>query len=67
MAGMNLRGTEPAIVISSLQGRKALEVPEEVPWPRMAEAISNRWKLWNEVGLTQDHLLYLANKIFPGK
>lgn len=50
----------------AVKGRTTLEVPDEIPWPRMAEALSSRWKLWNEVGLTQDHLFHLANKLFPG-
>lgn len=47
--------------------RKLFDVPDQVEWPRFAEALNKRWALNNQIQLSPESLTFLGKKIFPGK
>lgn len=47
--------------------RKLFDVPDQVEWPRFAEALNKRWALNNQLPLSPDSIAFLGKKIFPGK
>ncbi|CAG9767639.1 unnamed protein product [Ceutorhynchus assimilis] len=47
-------------------GRCPFQVPEKVPWPKMKETLSLKFKWATGRGLTDDNLRFLAEKAFRG-
>lgn len=47
--------------------RKLFDVPDQVEWPRVAEALNKRWVLNNELELSPDSIAFIGSKLFPGK
>lgn len=47
--------------------RKLFDVPDQVEWPRVADALNKRWVLNNCLQLSPDSIAYLGRKFFPGK
>ncbi|CAH3015821.1 unnamed protein product [Porites evermanni] len=47
--------------------RKLFDVPDQIEWPRLADALNKRWVLSNGRELTPDCVAYLGTKLFPGK
>lgn len=43
------------------------DVPDQIEWPRLADALNKRWVLSNGRELTPDCVAYLGTKLFPGK
>lgn len=43
------------------------DVPDQVEWSRVAEALNRRWILNNELGLSHESTTFLGTKLFPGK
>lgn len=50
--------------ISLIQDREPFDVPDEVTWQEMSEALNARWRLTTERDLRPEHLMYLKEKIF---
>jgi len=46
------------------QGRTLFQVPEKVPWPRVADMLDTKFKAATGRGLTPENLQYLAGKAF---
>lgn len=47
-----------------LQPRTLFEVPSSVPWHELANLLNAKFKHETGRGLTEDHLYYLASKLF---
>lgn len=47
--------------------RKLFDVPDQVEWSRVADALNKRWVLNNELALDPENMAFLATKLFPGK
>ncbi|XP_020612808.1 signal transducer and activator of transcription 5B-like isoform X3 [Orbicella faveolata] len=47
--------------------RKLFDVPDQVEWSRVAEALNKRWVLNNEGELSPESMAFLGTKLFPGK
>lgn len=47
--------------------RKLFDVPDQIEWPRLADALNKRWVLSNGRELSPECMAYLGSKLFPGK
>jgi signal transducer and activator of transcription 5B len=48
----------------SVMDRKAFQVPDQVTWQQFADALNQKYLTYNERGLSQENLLFLAEKLF---
>ncbi|KAL9967332.1 hypothetical protein ACROYT_G025534 [Oculina patagonica] len=47
--------------------RKLFDVPDQVEWTRLADALNKRWILNNVRELSPESIAYIGRKLFPGK
>lgn len=52
------------VVIAFLKGRLPFQVPEKVPWPALAQALTTKFASNCGLGISPENLNYLAFKIF---
>ena len=43
------------------------DVPDQVEWSRVDDALNKRWVLNNELALDPENMAFLATKLFPGR
>ncbi|CAH0557720.1 unnamed protein product [Brassicogethes aeneus] len=48
-------------------GREPFKVPDKIPWPKVAEALSIKFQSATNRALTEDNLRFLAEKAFRGQ
>lgn len=59
-----MHGISKCHLVLFLQGRTPFQVPDQVPWPDVAEMLSIKFYQMTGRGLKESNLQYLANKLF---